>query len=39
MRRTAGAAYAEVLRFEHASYIYTLSRREVEPEQGKYRKQ
>ena len=35
LRNTAGAAYAKVLRFEHASCIYTLSRREVEPGQGK----
>lgn len=39
MRKTAGIAYARVLRFEHAFSIYTLSWREVEPEDGKYRKQ
>lgn len=39
LRMTAGAAYAKVLRFEHASCIYTPSRRAVEPEEGKCRKQ
>lgn len=39
MRKTAGTAYARVLRSEHASSIYTLSRREVGPERDKYRKQ
>lgn len=34
LRKTAGTASAKVLRFEHASCIYTPSRREVEPEQG-----
>lgn len=37
LRKRAGVAYAKVLRSEHASCICTLSRREVEPGQGKYR--